>query len=66
MMAYMQQMNGAGIADRLALIAHDHKMNWYEQLGFTNKGKSSVQFGGGGWYDMVFELKSLEARATYG
>lgn len=22
MMAYMQQMNGAGIADRLALIAH--------------------------------------------
>jgi len=22
-MAYMQQMNGAGIADRLALIAHD-------------------------------------------
>jgi len=23
MMAYMQQMNGAGIADRLALIAHD-------------------------------------------
>lgn len=23
MMAYMQQMNGAGIADRLVLIAHD-------------------------------------------
>lgn len=23
MMAYMQQMNGAGIADRLALVAHD-------------------------------------------
>ena len=23
MMAYMQQMNGAGIADRLALIVHD-------------------------------------------
>lgn len=23
MMAYMQQMNGAGIADKLALIAHD-------------------------------------------
>lgn len=66
MMAYMQQMNGAGIADRLALIAHDHKMQWYEKLGFTNKGKSGVSFGGGGWYDMVFELRSLEARATYG
>jgi hypothetical protein len=27
MMAYMQQMNGAGIADRLALIAHDVSLN---------------------------------------
>jgi ribosomal protein S18 acetylase RimI-like enzyme len=76
MMAYMQQMNGAGIADRLALIAHDvssflaeamndknhsfvrvdnfqHKMQWYEKLGFTNRGKSNVIFGGGDWYDMV-------------
>jgi len=66
MMAYMQQMNGAGIADRLALIAHDHRVSWYEKLGFINKGPSKAQFGGGGWYDMVFELKPLEARATYG
>lgn len=66
MMAYMQQMNGAGIADRLALIAHDHKMAWYEKLGFSNKGKSKAQFGGGGWYDLVFELKALEPRAAYG
>jgi GNAT superfamily N-acetyltransferase len=88
MMAYMQQMNGAGIADRLALIAHDvcanlphsslpiprslifffsfsplpkheanaskHKSEWYEKLGFMNKGKSEAQFGGGGWIDLVF------------
>ena len=69
MMAYMQQMNGAGIADRLALIAHDvrtilpswtkrlidpqRKLPWYEKLGFSNKGKSKAQFGGGGWYDLV-------------
>jgi len=66
MMAYMQQMNGAGIANRLALIAHDHMVQWYEKLGFTSRGKSSVHFGGGDWYDMVFDLKSLEARATYG
>jgi len=66
MMAYMQQMNGAGIADRLALITHDHKLPWYEKLGFSNKGKSKAQFGGGGWYDMVFELKTLEPRAAYG
>ena len=29
MMAYMQQMNGAGIADRLALIAHDVSLKTY-------------------------------------
>jgi len=27
MQAYMQQMNGAGIADRLALLAHDVSLN---------------------------------------
>jgi len=66
MQAYIQQMNGAGIVDRLALIAHVHKMGWYERLGFQNKGKSQAQFGGGGWYDLVMELKTLEARTTYG
>jgi hypothetical protein len=30
-----------------------HKVEWYEKLGFVNKGKSKTQFGGGGWYDMV-------------
>jgi len=29
MMAYMQQMNGAGIADRLALIAHDVRLKTF-------------------------------------
>jgi ribosomal protein S18 acetylase RimI-like enzyme len=66
MMAYRQQMNGAGIADRLALIAHDYMIPWYEKFGFMNLGSSKTQFGGGGWYDMVFELKSLAARAPYG
>ncbi|ESZ98708.1 polyamine acetyltransferase [Sclerotinia borealis F-4128] len=66
MAAYMQQMNGAGIADRLVLIAHDHKVNFYKMLGFTEKGKSEAQFGGGGWYDMVYNLKTPEARTAYG
>jgi len=64
--AYMQQMSNAGIADRLAIIAHAHKIAWYEKLGFVNKGKGSAQFGGGGWFDLVYELKPLEARTTYG
>lgn len=29
MQAYIQQMNGAGIADRLALIAHDVSITFY-------------------------------------
>ncbi|APA06177.1 hypothetical protein sscle_01g009470 [Sclerotinia sclerotiorum 1980 UF-70] len=66
MAAYMQQMNGAGIADRLALIAHDHKINFYKMLGFMEKGKSEAQFGGGGWIDMIYELKTPEARIAYG
>ncbi|KAF4631393.1 hypothetical protein G7Y89_g6738 [Cudoniella acicularis] len=66
MKAYIAQMNGAGIVDRLALIAHDHKVTWYETLGFTNKGSSKAQFGGGGWFDMVYEMKPIEARARYG
>ena len=39
---------------------------WYEKLGFQSLGQSKAQFGGGGWYDMSFELKSLAARAPYG
>lgn len=64
--AYLQQMNSAGIADKIALIAHDHVSGYYEGLGFTNKGASKAEFGGGGWTDMVMELKSIEARASYG
>jgi len=66
MMCYMQTMNGAGIADRLSLISHDHKLQWYEKLAFINKGKSECKYGNGGWYDMVFDLKAIEARASYG
>jgi hypothetical protein len=33
-------------------------MGWYERLGFSNKGKSQTQFGGGGWYDLVSGLTS--------
>jgi hypothetical protein len=28
-------------------------------LGFTEKGKSAAQFGGGGWYDMVSRVLQL-------
>ena len=58
MMAYIQRMEAHGVADRLALIAHEELIPYYEGLGFENKGKSEAQFGGGGWFALVRELRS--------
>jgi GNAT superfamily N-acetyltransferase len=60
MEAYIQRIESHGVADRLALIAHEHLIPYYESFGFVNKGKSECQFGGGGWFDMVRELDSEE------
>jgi len=53
MLAYTEQMQQAGVADRIVLIAHDHMVAWYNWLGFENMGASSAAFGSGGWYDCV-------------
>ena len=53
-------MQSHGIGDRVALIAHEPLIKYYEALGFENLGESKAQFGGGGWYDMVRELKDEE------
>lgn len=58
MTAYIQRMETHGVADRLALIAHEELIPYYEGLGFENKGKSEAQFGGGGWFALVKELRS--------
>ena len=49
----MQRMETSGIGDRLALLAHNHLVSFYENVGFRNAGKSEAKFGGGGWNDMV-------------
>lgn len=56
MKAYLQRVESHGVADRAALIAHEHLIPYYEKLGFENKGPSKAQFGGGGWFDMIKEL----------
>ncbi|KXT01180.1 hypothetical protein AC578_592 [Pseudocercospora eumusae] len=56
MKAYLQRIESHGVADRAALIAHEHLIPYYEKLGFENKGPSKAQFGGGGWFDMIKEL----------
>ncbi|KAL8789170.1 MAG: hypothetical protein Q9213_001277 [Squamulea squamosa] len=54
--SYIQRMETSGIADRLALLAHDHLINYYKALGFRDNGKSEVQFGGGEWVDMLYTI----------
>lgn len=55
--AYISRIKDSKIADRIALLAHDHLIAFYEGLGFTNMGPSACQFGGGGWHNMVVPPK---------
>lgn len=53
MKSYIQRIQEAQIADRIAIIAHDHLIPFYESFGFESRGPSKCQFGGGGWVDLV-------------
>jgi len=57
--SYVQRMEASGVADRVALLCHDHLIPFYESCGFENKGKSEAQAYGGGWNDMVLELEKI-------
>lgn len=56
MKSYIQRIKEAGIADSIAIIAHEHLIPFYAALGFENKGPSACQFAGGGWVDLVRSL----------
>lgn len=53
MKSYEQRMETSGVADRIALVAHEHLVRMYERMGFVDKGRSPVTFGGGGWTSLV-------------
>lgn len=53
MKSYEQRMETSGIADRIALLAHDHLLGMYEGMGYENRGESDVKFGGGWWNNLV-------------
>ncbi len=38
--AYLQRMETQGVADRVAIIAHEELIPYYENFGFKNLGKS--------------------------
>ena len=55
--AYLQRMEGSGIADRAALLAHEDMVPFYKNnFGFEDRGDSAATFGGGGWREMVSRL----------
>jgi len=56
MKGYLDRLAKQDVADKAALIAHEDMIPYYETFGFKNRGKSSAQFGGGGWFDMVKDI----------
>ncbi|KAJ5112585.1 hypothetical protein N7532_000630 [Penicillium argentinense] len=56
MKSYIHRIREAQIADRIAIIAHDHLVDFYKSFGFEDCGESKCQFGGGGWRDLVLEF----------
>lgn len=60
MKAYLDRLAKQDVADKAALIAHEEMIPYYETFGFKNRGKSSAQFGGGGWFDMVKDITDEE------
>lgn len=51
--SYIQRMSTSGVADRVAILAHDGLVKYYEGVGYVPKGKSEATFGGGGWNSLV-------------
>lgn len=58
MKAYTQRIKDAEIADRIALLAHENLLSFYEGMGFVNLGPSECKFGGGGWFDLVWDCRN--------
>ncbi|CAG8216878.1 unnamed protein product [Penicillium olsonii] len=55
--AYMKYLeNGCFGLSRAILMAHDYLVNFYESVGFKNRGQSESSFAGGVWYDMDYDL----------
>ncbi|KAL0632364.1 hypothetical protein Q9L58_008759 [Maublancomyces gigas] len=42
--------------ERIAIIARERLVRFYQRFGFTVAGASGVGFGGGGWRDLVLEF----------
>lgn len=65
MKSYIHRIREAQIADRIAIIAHEHLVPFYESFGFESRGPSKCQFGGGGWVDLVCCNPSSRGQQTH-
>lgn len=55
--AYLQRMEGSGIAERAALLAKDKFVGFYiAAFGFEDAGASQIKYGGGEWRNLVSTL----------
>lgn len=54
---YIDLLRASGNYTRLALLADLSHIDFYEERGFQNLGKSEATFGGEEWYDMVMDFK---------
>lgn len=53
MSGYIKRMKDSKICDRIALLAEDNLVPFYDALGFDVVGESEATFGGVSWKDMV-------------
>ncbi|TKA31441.1 hypothetical protein B0A50_02288 [Salinomyces thailandicus] len=56
LLAFLQRTEALDLGDRVALLAHEALVPFYEKFGFVKQGRSACGFGGGGWWDMVWEV----------
>lgn len=56
MSGFIKRMKDAKICDRIALLAEDGLLPFYDSLGFDDLGESDATFGGIRWKDMVIAL----------
>ncbi|KAK9369450.1 hypothetical protein V1509DRAFT_562665 [Lipomyces kononenkoae] len=57
---FVQRMSTQAVAGRVALLARDDMVPFYENLGFYDAGLSNVKFGGGGWHNLWMSLEDGE------
>ncbi|KAL6795189.1 hypothetical protein J3E68DRAFT_403556 [Trichoderma sp. SZMC 28012] len=54
--SYVQRLNSAGLADRVALICRKSETRFFQKCGFRNIGRSDTKTLPGEFYNMVFDL----------